>query len=35
MKTHFDKICTNVVYHSISYYTILLHIFGPQLTGVD
>lgn len=34
MKTHFDKICTNVVYCSISYYTILLHIFGPQLTGV-
>lgn len=34
MKTHFDTICTNVVYRSISYYTILLHIFGPQLTGV-
>lgn len=26
MKTHFDKICMNVVYRSISYYTILLYI---------
>lgn len=33
MKTHFDKICMNVVYRSISYYTILLYILDHSWLG--